>query len=135
MKDFIIYEIVCAQTNFMLLILAFKPKTYPTHIFQGSDYLFEMLLRKFILLQPYVGWVKMKTCRSTNFLSPYYSIFPAFTENIFNVWNYRFSGLTSIYLFKFSDINSRIKCEVCSKVTIETPKVVLVSLLLTDKLF
>ena len=32
-------------------------------------------------------------------------MFLTVTENKFIVWNYRFSGLTSIYLFEFSNIN------------------------------
>ena len=35
------------------------------------------------------------------------------TENKFIVWNYHFSGPTSIYLFECSNINSRIKCKIC----------------------
>ena len=41
------------------------------------------------------------------------------------------SNLTSIYLFEFNNNSSRIKCEICLKLTIETSDVVLVSLLLT----
>ena len=37
---------------------------------QGSTYLFQMLSWKFIILQPYVGWIKMKTYSATNFASP-----------------------------------------------------------------
>ena len=57
------------------------------------------------------------------------------TQNKFIVWNYSFSGPTGIYLLEFSNINSRIKCEICSKLTIEAPDVVLVSLLLTLNMF
>ena len=34
------------------------------------------------------------------------------TENKFIVWNYCFLGPTSIYLFEFSNIINRIKCEI-----------------------
>ena len=37
-----------------------------------------------------------------------------------------FSVSTSIYLFEFNNINSRIKCEICSKLTIEAPDIILV---------
>ena len=36
-----------------------------------------------------------------------------------------------MYLFEFSNINSRIKCKICLKLPVELPDVVLVSLLLT----
>ena len=46
------------------------------------------------------------------------------------------SDQSSIYLFEFSNnTNSRIKCKLCSKLTIEVPDVVLVSLLLTLNIF
>ena len=72
---------------------------------QRSTYLFEALSWKVIPLQPYF------------------------------ICNYSFSDPTEIYLFEFSNNNSRIKCELCSKLTIEAPYVVLVSLLLTLKIF
>ena len=46
-----------------------------------------------------------------------------------------FLGPTGIYLFKFSNDNSRIKCEIGSKLTFEAPDLVLVSLLLTLNVF
>ena len=51
------------------------------------------------------------------------------------VLNYRSSGPTGIYLFEFCNINSRIKCNICSKLTNEAPDVVLVSLLLSFNIF
>ena len=39
------------------------------------------------------------------------------------------------YLFKFSTINGRIKCKICSQLTVELPDVVLVSLLSTLNVF
>ena len=42
---------------------------------------------------------------------------------------------TCIYLFEFSNINSRINCNICSKLTKEAPGVVLVSLLLILNIF
>ena len=76
---------------------------------QGSTYLFKVLSWKFILLQPYVRWIKMKTYSPTNFPSPQDNLFPKTTEKKFIVWNYHFSGRTTIYLFEFSNINCRIK--------------------------
>ena len=64
----------------------------------------------------------------------YDNIFLTATENKF-VWNYHFSGLTSIYLFKFVNINCKIKCKICSKLTLEAPDFLLVSLLLTLNIF
>ena len=37
---------------------------------QGSTYLFEPLLWKFILSQPYIGWINIKTYAQTNFPNP-----------------------------------------------------------------
>ena len=37
--------------------------------------------------------------------------------------------------FEFSNNNSRIKCEICSKLTIEAPAIILFSLLLTLNIF
>ena len=42
--------------------------------------------------------------------------------------NCMFSLPTTIYLFEFSNNNSRIKYEICSKLTIEATDVVLVSI-------
>ena len=41
----------------------------------------------------------------------------------------------TIYLFEFSNINSRIKCEICVKLTIEVPDIFLLSLLLNLNIF
>ena len=65
-------------------------------------------LWKFILSQPYIGWISMKTCSLTNFHSPQDNIFLPVTENKFIVRNYSFSGSTSICLLEFSNNNSRI---------------------------
>ena len=73
----------------------------------------------------------MKKYSPTNFSSPLYNIFLTVAENKSIAWNYCFSRLTSIYLFKFSNVNTRIKCKICLKLTIEAPDVLLVSLLLT----
>ena len=66
----------------------------------------------------------------TNFPSSYANVFLKVTKkNI--VWNHCSSGPTSIYLFEFNNINSRIDCKICSKITKEAPDVVvLVSFLL-----
>ena len=50
---------------------------------QESIYLFEVLPWKFILLQPYVGWIKIQTCSPKNFPSPWDSVFLTFTGNKF----------------------------------------------------
>ena len=94
---------------------------------QGLTYLFKVLSWKCILLQPYIRWIKTKnsTNSPTNFPSPQDNIFLKTTENKFIVWNYHFSGRTTIYLFELSNINCRIKCNICSKLTIEAPDVVL----------
>ena len=101
---------------------------------QGWTYLFKVLSWKFILLQPYVRWIKMITYSATNLPNPQDNIFFKTTENKFVVWNYHFSGRTTIYMFGFSNINCRIKCNICSKLTMKAPDVVLVSLLLKGAL-
>ena len=101
---------------------------------QDSAYLFEVLSWKFIPLQPYVWWIKMKTWKHAaqqNSLAHVLIV----TGNKCIVWSYSFSDLTCIYLFECSNINSRIKCKICSKLIIEAPDVVLVSLLLTLNIF
>ena len=70
----------------------------------------------------------------TNFPSPEDNIFLTVNENKF-VLNYHFSGPTRIYLIKFSNISSTIKWEMCLKLTIKVPDIVLVSLLLTLNIF
>ena len=57
------------------------------------------------------------------------------TEDKFVVWNFCFSGPTSLYLFEFSNTNSRTKCKICLKLKIEVADVVLVSFLLTLNIF
>ena len=99
----------------------------------GLTHLFEVQSWKFILSQPYLGWIKMKTYSQTNFSSPQDNLF--LTENKLIVWNCSFSGLTGIYLFKFSNTNSKIKCKICSKLTIEAPGIALISLLLSVNRF
>ena len=59
--------------NHLLLIKIYPPKPVlrlVQHIYQGSTYLFKVLLWKVILLQAYVKWTKMKTYSPTNFPSP-----------------------------------------------------------------
>ena len=94
--------------------------------------LFEELPWKLILSQSYVGWIRMKTCSPTNFPSPLDNIFLTVTENKFIVWNYIFSGPTSIYLFEFWNDNSKIKCELRLKFKIEAPEVVLVGVFIVN---
>ena len=93
----------------------------------GSTYLFEVLSWKFVLLQPYVGWLKLKIYSPTNF--PIYT-WQLLETNLLSKITIFFCP-TNIYLFEFSNINSRIKCKTCLKLTIEVPDVILVSLLLT----
>ena len=83
----------------------------------GFDLPFEVQLWKFILSQPYAGWIRMKRCTPTYFPSPKDNVFCTVTENKFNVWNYSFSGPNGIY--SFSKDNRRIKCYIYSKLTIE----------------
>ena len=82
-----------------------------------STYLFEILSWKVIFLQPYVGWVRMKTWSPTSFPSPLDTIFLT-----------SFSNPTSVCLLEFSNNNCRIKCEILSKLTVEAPDVILVSI-------
>ena len=90
---------------------------------QDLTYLFEVLSWKCIFSQPYVGWIKMKIYIAQQILPVHGIICLSDTENKFIVWNYCFSGPTNIYLFEFSNINNRIKCKICSKLTIEAPDV------------
>ena len=102
-----------------------------------QDSLSEVLSWKFVVLQSYFGWIRMKTCSPKKF-SPKNShrmIFLAVTKNKLIVWNYIFSDPTSIYLFEFSNNNRIIKCKICSKLTREATYIILVSLLLTLNTF
>ena len=96
------------------------------YISQGLTYLFGVLSWKFTLSQHYVGWIKMKTYSPTNCRCSYDHVFPTVTGNKFIFWNYSFSGPNYIYLF--NNNHSRIKCKICSKLSIEAPDFVLVSL-------
>ena len=80
--------------------------------------------------EPYVGFLKMKTCISKAFLQQQDNIFLTIIEN-----NSLSETNVFEYLFEFSSNNSRINCKICSKLTIETPDVVLVYLLLTSNIF
>ena len=102
---------------------------------QGLTYLFEVPLWKFIHSQCHVGWVKIKTYTPTHFPSLKNNILFTITENKFIVWNYRFAGSTCIYLFQFSNINSRLTYKLCLDLTMDTSDVILVSLLLTLNIF
>ena len=116
------------KINFVVIFIWVKKYYYSHNTIQSLTYLFKVLPSKCILLQP-VRWIKMKTYSPTNFPSPQVNIFIKTTENRFTVWNYHLSGRTTIYLFEFSNINCRIKSNICSKITMEAPDVVLVSLL------
>ena len=50
-------------------------------------------------------------------------------------WNYSFSGPNSIKLFEFRNNNSKAKWDVFSKLTIEAPNILLVSVLLKLNIF
>ena len=102
---------------------------------QGSTYIFEALSGNFILSQPYVRWINMNTYSPTNFPSPWDDIFITVTENNRFVWNNSFLDPTSIHLLEFSNFDSRIKCKLCSKLTMEARDIVLVSLLSTLNIF
>ena len=96
---------------------------------QGSTYLFEVLSWKFILSQSYVGVNKDKNMQPNKFSQPIGQYIPHSYWKQTYCLKYTFSGPSIIYLFKFSRDNSKIKCDECSKLKIEIPEVVLVSLL------
>ena len=81
--------------------------------------------------EAYVGWIKMKTCSSTKFSQP---IGQYISHSYWKQLYCLKLEFCSIF-FKFSSSNSRINCKICSKLTIETPDVVLVYLLLTSNIF
>ena len=101
---------------------------------QVLAYVFEVLSWKFILLQLYVGWIKKKAY-SPSFSQPIEQYISHSLPKTFITWNYHFLGPTRIYLFEFSNINNRVKYEMCLKLTIEVPDVILVYLLLTLNIF
>ena len=99
---------------------------------QGSTYLFKALSWKVIRLQPYFGWLMMKICENFDKISP-----PVGKCISHNWWKqihclklYIFIPKQDLFLFEFSN-NNRIKCETCSKLTVEATDVVLVPSLLT----
>ena len=114
-------------------IRSYHPRCHP--LIQGLNYIFEGLSWKVILSQPYVRWIRIKTHSPTNFPSPKDNILLTVTENKFIAWNYSSSRSTGIYFIEFNNNDSRIKWEVCSKLTVIAPDVVLVSLLLTLIIF
>ena len=83
-------------------------------------------------IQPFttLNWVK-KDIIAQQIFPAHGTIYFSVTGNKFSVWNCHFWGWTSIYLFKFNNINCRIKSKICSKLTIEVTNFILVSLLLT----
>ena len=83
---------------------------------QGSTYLFEALLGKFVLSQPYVRWINMKTYISANFPSsqdltvaiklPYMChIFGIYTWRIWGNTKKHISGVCTFYLVIFLTIS------------------------------
>ena len=79
---------------------------YDTYVvLQGSTYLFTVLSWKFILYQPYVWWMRKKTCSPTKFPSPQNDVFLSYMSQvkkrsargcsgIFNV-NFEYIGQTN----------------------------------------
>ena len=89
---------------------------------QGSTYLFEVLLWKFILSQIYVGWIKMKIYSPANFPSPSQPIEQYISHKYWKQNNcLKLPFLRpNRYLFVWiSNILSRIKCKISSKLTKE----------------
>ena len=84
-------------------------KNFPTMPHPGFDYLFAALSWKFILSQTHVGLTKMKTCSTT--------IFPSPQDNIFLLLKINLLSETRVYLFKFSNNNSRMKFKVNNRST------------------
>ena len=86
-----------------------------------------------------LSFCNLKTCSLTNFPSAehYIYIYIIYIYIYIYIYTpfYHYSSLTSICFFEFSNVNSRIKCKICSKLTIEVPDYVLVSLLLTFDIF
>ena len=76
----------------------------------------------------------MKTCSPTDFPT-HRAIYLSQLLKTNLLFETSLSDTTTIYLFKFSHDNSRIKCEICSKLKIEAPEVNLVCLLLTVNIF
>ena len=72
---------------------------------------------------PYLTWVNRDESIAKQILPAHSTVYFSVTENKFLVRNYSFSGPTGIYLFKFSNINSKIKCKICSELTIEAPDI------------
>ena len=101
---------------------------------QGSTYLFEVLPWKFI-------FHNLSDQRRKHMLvqqiSPSHrtSYFWQLLETNLLPETTVFSDSTNIYLFKFNNTNSRIKCKTCSKLTIESIGIVLVSSLFTLNIF
>ena len=96
----------------------------------GLDLSFEVLMWKFVLSQPYNGWIKMKAYSPTNFPSSSQPIGQYISHSYwkqFIVWNYHFSGPTGICL------NSVIYTveESGKKFKVNNRSIILVSLLLT----
>ena len=87
----------------------------------------------YILIILKCRWIKLKTHSPTYFPSPQDNIFLTVTEKNIS-WNYFFSAPTRIYLFEFSNNNSRIKCKICSKLTVKASVVVLSSNILNQSM-
>ena len=65
---------VTYRENFSMIIFCFNAfSTTGADMwvkYQCSTYLFRVLSWKFVLLEPYVGWIKLKTYSPTNFVKP-----------------------------------------------------------------
>ena len=108
--DFISYKISSFNTITLSLGNSFLKSK------QGSTYLFEALLGKFVLSQPYVRWINMKTYISANFPSsqdltvaiklPYMChIFGIYTWRIWGNTKKHISGVCTFYLVIFLTIS------------------------------
>ena len=98
---------------------------------QGSTYLFEAMSWKVIFSQPYFGWIGMKTWPNKISLHIGKCISHSCWKKKFHCLKlYILRPKKYLLLFKFSN-NNRIKCEICSKLTIEATDVILVTSLLT----
>ena len=104
-------------------------KKYP----QGSTYLLDELSWKFTLSQPYVGRIRMKTFIPKIFLAHRRIYLPQLLKT--NLSKTMVSESQPAFIYSNWAINSRTKFEICSKLTIKAPTIILVSLLLTLNIF
>ena len=130
-------EILISNSDWQFIAIAMNPLAMAMKNFmiiyiyiQGSTYFFEKLLWKVILSQPYFGWIGMKTWPNKISLHIGKCICHSCWKQIHCLKLYILRPKKYLLLFKFSN-NNRIKCEICSKLTIEATDVILVASLLT----